>query len=94
MRQSPTFRSSRLRREWPERETGRSSYSLHGRPNGMTYWDSLGVEPFQTEHIDAEVVRSNPLSMKRVNAAYLAEKVPRRLGVELVLCEQFVACEQ
>lgn len=60
----------------------------------MTHRDSLWAEPIQTEHIDAEVVRSNPLAMKGIDAAHLAEKVPRSFGVKLVLREQFLACKQ
>ena len=55
---------------------------------------SLWAKPFQTEHIDAKAVWSNSLAMKGINAANLAKKVPCSLGMELVLCEQFLASKQ
>jgi hypothetical protein len=52
------------------------------------------IKSLQAIGVDAKMIRIHAFAVKRINATYLVEKVTRRVGMELVLGEQFPALYQ
>jgi hypothetical protein len=49
---------------------------------------------FETEDVDAVVVRRSTLAMERIDTTDLAEEMPRGAGKELILAERFLSLQQ
>jgi len=62
-------------------------FSWHGCADSLTYRYAFWLKTFKAEDIDSKVVGRDSLTMKRIDAADLAEEVASCLGMELVLGE-------
>lgn len=71
-----------------------SRCSFHRSTIGLSHRNARWIEAFQTEHVDAKIVRRDPFAMERVNATPLAEEVACGHRVESVLGKPVLAGEQ
>ena len=83
-------RRHRQDRHWQEA----IQLEIHGIANGLPDGNPGRIETFQAVHIDPEEIRRHALPVERVDAAHLAEEVPGRARVELVLGQELLALEQ
>ena len=60
----------------------------------MTLRNPRWIKVGQTVNIDTEVIWRHTLAMKRVDAAYHAEIMPRCPGMKLVFGEELLASKQ
>ena len=76
-----------------QRESSAAS-SFHRGSRGSPNRDTRWVEAFQAEYVDAEIFRSDSLTVERINAARLAEEMARGHGVKAVFGERVFPGEQ
>jgi hypothetical protein len=69
-------------------------YSCHPGADGLTYRNAVWLEAVQAEDVDSEVVGSDPLAMKWIDATGFAEEVASCHRVETILGERVLPREQ
>jgi hypothetical protein len=69
-------------------------HSWHGGTNRMTNRNARRLKVLQAEDVDSEIVWGDTLSVKRIDAADFAEVVASRLGMKLILGQEFRARQE